>query len=570
MNKPRNSYESDAIQGGASSRQMSFPGKIPPLSPENIESFSFKEIRQVLHDLHVNQIELEMQNMELRTMQANLDAARARYFDLYDLAPVGYCTISDKGMILESNLTAATLLGLDRSALLNQPLSRYVLSDYQEIYYLYRKQLFETGKPKACELQMVKNDGTTLWAHLESNVVWDINSSTVIRIVMSDITERKQNEEALRNLNIYNRTLIEASLDAIVTIDSDGRISDVNSATEQVTGYPRQVLIGTDFSDYFTEPETAREGYQLVFKEGMVRDYPLEIRCRDGYITPVMYNASVYHDYSGKILGVFASARDVTGLKQAEEQIRRFNAELEQRVIDRTVQLEAANKELEAFCYSVSHDLRAPLRHIDGYVELLVSRCRDGLTDKGLHYLDTIADSARQMGILIDDLLQFSRTGRQELRREILNMNQVLQEALSPLREINSGRTIEWVIADLPPVRGDYAMLRQVWANLLGNAVKYTRPREIAWIEVSALKRSREIIFVIKDNGVGFDMQYVSKLFGVFQRLHSLEEFEGTGIGLATVQRIISRHGGRVWVEAELNQGATFYFTLPRIIGDGY
>jgi signal transduction histidine kinase len=266
-------------------------------------------------------------------------------------------------------------------------------------------------------------------------------------------------------------------------------------------------------------------------------------------------------DEIGELIGGFNHLLKTLG--QREMEIHRLNAELEQRVTDRTAQLESANKELEAFCYSVSHDLRAPLRHIDGYVELLVSRCSDGLTDKGLHYINTIADSARQMGVLIDDLLQFSRTGRQEMRRESLNMNQALQEALSPLKESNLARCIEWVIADLPSVRGDYALLRQVWSNLLGNAAKYTRPREIARIEVSARKGNGEIIFAVKDNGVGFDMQYISNLFGVFQRLHSLEEFEGTGIGLATVQRIISRHGGRIWAEAELNQGATFYFTLP-------
>jgi len=273
-------------------------------------------------------------------------------------------------------------------------------------------------------------------------------------------------------------------------------------------------------------------------------------------------------DEIGELIGGFNHLLKTLG--QREMEIHRLNAELEQRVINRTALLESANKELEAFCYSVSHDLRAPLRHIDGYVELLVSRCRDGLTDKGLHYLDTIAGSARQMGVLIDDLLQFSRTGRQELRREILDMNQPLQDALAPLKESNYGRIIEWDIADLPFVHGDYAMLRQVWVNLLSNAVKYTRPIETARIKVSSQKRDEEIIFAVKDNGVGFDMQYIGKLFGVFQRLHSLDEFEGTGIGLATVQRIINRHGGRIWVEAELNQGATFYFTLPRIIGDGY
>jgi signal transduction histidine kinase len=250
--------------------------------------------------------------------------------------------------------------------------------------------------------------------------------------------------------------------------------------------------------------------------------------------------------------------------KRAEAKIHQLNAELEQRVSKRTVQLEAANKELEAFCYSVSHDLRAPLRHIDGYVDLLVSRCRDGLSEKGLHYVATIADSARQMGKLIDDLLQFSRTGRAEMSPTLLDMHKILEEARVILEESYAGRTIEWNIGKLPSVSGDYPLLRQVWVNLLGNALKYTGTREVARITVSARDDNGEIIFVVSDNGVGFEMQYVDKLFGVFQRLHRTEEFEGTGIGLATVHRIIARHGGRVWAEAEPNQGAKFFFTLPK------
>jgi len=224
--------------------------------------------------------------------------------------------------------------------------------------------------------------------------------------------------------------------------------------------------------------------------------------------------------------------------------------------------LENANKELEAFTYSVSHDLRAPLRHINGYVELLTGRFRNALPEKGIHYLDTIADSARQMAALIDDLLQFSRTGRQEMQRADVDMNLILQEVLEITKHDNVGRSIEWSVATLPPVHGDPAMLRQVWFNILNNAAKFTRKKEKATIDVGYREDSIEYIFFVRDNGVGFDMQYAHKLFGIFQRLHSSEEFEGTGIGLANVRRIIAKHGGRTWAEAALDKGAVFYFTL--------
>jgi two-component system sensor histidine kinase/response regulator len=245
-------------------------------------------------------------------------------------------------------------------------------------------------------------------------------------------------------------------------------------------------------------------------------------------------------------------------------QLNDLRQNLEQKVKQRTAALEASNKELAEFCYSMSHNLRSPLRHIDGYVELLLSSCRAGLNDKDRHYLDSVAGSARQMGVLIDDLLEFCRTGQAEMQPKSIDMNQALQEALAPIQAASAGRAIEWVIGELPSVRGDYSLIRQVWANLLRNAVKYTQSTEAPRIEVGSHDGDHEMIFVVSDNGVGFDMQYADKLFGVFQRLHSQEAFEGTGIGLAIVQRIISRHGGRVWAEAQPNRGATFYFSLPR------
>lgn len=261
--------------------------------------------------------------------------------------------------------------------------------------------------------------------------------------------------------------------------------------------------------------------------------------------------------------GVGGLAFDITERRQAELEIRRLNAELEQRVIARTAQLEASNKELEAFSYSVSHDLRAPLRHISGYVDLLNSRFHETLPDKAKHYLSTITASANQMGKLIDDLLQFSRTGRQEMRQAAMDMNIVVKEVLEKVNPDTHHRNISWTIAELPKVFGDQALLKQVWLNLLDNAVKFTRNTDKAEIEIGCTQEADQWVFFVRDNGVGFDMQYAHKLFGVFQRLHSPANFEGTGIGLANVQRIIHKHAGRVWAEAKPDKGAIFYFTIP-------
>jgi len=249
----------------------------------------------------------------------------------------------------------------------------------------------------------------------------------------------------------------------------------------------------------------------------------------------------------------FLIHHDITNRRRVAAELRR-QGEL----------LQAANKELEAFSYSVSHDLRAPLRHIDGYAALLSKTAGETLNDKAKRYLDTISDSAKQMGQLIDDLLVFSRMGRQEMLHSTVNLNQLVKTVIHDLRLDLQEKSISWTIASLPDVPGDPAMLRQVFMNLISNAVKFTATRPKPRIEIGATRETPgEVTVFVRDNGVGFDMQYVNKLFGVFQRLHRNDEFEGTGIGLANVRRIIHRHGGRTWAEGALDQGATFYLSLP-------
>jgi len=373
-----------------------------------------------------------------------------------------------------------------------------------------------------------------------------------------DITKRKKAEEQLQAASQYTRTLIEASLDPLVTIGPDGKITDVNLATEAVTGVARDRLIGTDFADYFTEPTRAREGYQLVFSEGLVRDYPLAIRHVSGRVTDVLYNATVYLDGTGNVAGVFAAARDITERKKAEEAIEKLNDNLRHR----TVELEASNRELEAFSYSVSHDLRAPLRSIDGFSLALVEDYPDKLDAIGLDYLHRIRAASQRMGHLIDDLLRLSRVTRSQMRIARVDLSGLARSVLDEWRQREPERTVEEAITPGIMADGDPDLLRIMLENLLGNAWKFTGKCAVAQIEFGTTTENGEILYYIRDNGAGFDATYAEKLFMPFQRLHAIEEFPGTGIGLALAQRIIRRHGGQVRAEGAVDRGAAFYFTL--------
>jgi PAS domain S-box-containing protein len=356
-----------------------------------------------------------------------------------------------------------------------------------------------------------------------------------------------------------SRTLMESILDntpAIVFIkDLAGRYLFVNRRFTEVFGRSRGEIIGKTAFDIARkrQAEAANEHFKTVMSTGKAVEIEETVEYSDG-LRPHLAVKFPVRDPSGKIWAMAGISTDITERKLAEEKMSAANE-----------QLRASNQELEAFSYSVSHDLRAPLRHIDGFVGLLRKQTMPKLDEKEVRYLNTIAGSAKQMGALIDDLLIFSRMNRTEMRRATVSMNSLVDEVIKAMHNEIEGRQIRWKIAALPDVEGDFAMLRQVLVNLIGNAVKYTRARNPAEIEMGCDDApADERIFYVRDNGVGFDMQYVHKLFGVFQRLHRADEFEGTGIGLANVRRIVSRHGGRTWADGTLDEGATFYFSLPK------
>jgi PAS domain S-box-containing protein len=389
----------------------------------------------------------------------------------------------------------------------------------------------------------------------------------------SEIVERKQAEEALKvslatsELALKDLADQKFALDqhAIVAVtDVQGTISYVNEKFCAISQYSEQELIGGNHRILNSGHHPAEFFGQMyhTIANGEVWHDEIKNRAKDGSIYWVDTTIVPIMSKEGKPRQYIAIRADITDLKLAQEEVHKLNDELEHRVVERTAQLETANRELEAFSYSVSHDLRAPLRHISGFSKMLVEEFGATLDPRAHHYLERIQTGTQKMGLLVDELLNLARVGRHVLRPQPTRLNSIIAEVIAILQPDSEGRRIEWRIADLTEVECDPVLVKQVFQNLLANALKFTRPRARAVIEVSHKEEDGQPVFMVRDNGVGFSMKYVDKLFGVFQRLHSTDEFEGTGIGLVTVQRIVRKHGGRVWAEGEVDKGAAFYFTL--------
>ena len=365
------------------------------------------------------------------------------------------------------------------------------------------------------------------------------------------------------------RSILNSAMTAVIVMDRNGKITDWNLRAEKMFGWSRKEALNRDLADTIIPAglrERHRSGLQRYLQtgKGEVFNRLLEMPAlhRDGREFPAELSISSLK--TKDVLTFCGFITDITERKQNEERIKLFNQQLEQRVQERTQELESVNKELESFSYSVSHDLRAPLRAIHGYMNIFADEYSSKFDDEAVRLTTIIMNNTQRMGRLIDDLLSFSQLGRKELIRTQTSMTQMVLSICEEQKRLENARSIEFVVHELPDMLVDTVTMRQVWINLISNAVKYTRNTEKAIIEIGSDDRDDEQMYYIKDNGAGFDMLYYDKLFGVFQRLHSQKEFEGTGVGLAIVQRIISRHGGKVWAEGKPNAGATFYFTLTK------
>jgi PAS domain S-box-containing protein len=391
----------------------------------------------------------------------------------------------------------------------------------------------------------------------------DVTGRVLMRALLYGI-ERQRAEAAHAHL----AAIVESSDDAIISATPDGTILSWNVGAERMFGYTAAEAIGQPVA-ILIPPDRQEE--LAVWEKGNERQNTPEhvetVRLhKDGRRIDVSQSLSAIKDGQGRVVGTSRILHDIGERKRTEEEVHRLNQDLERRVQERTAKLQEANRELEAFTYSVSHDLRAPLRHVDGYSKLLEDSVGAALPEEAQQYVGRVREATQRMGQMIEDLLNLSRLGRQELSLQMTSLNSLLEEVHRDLQLDLPSRAIAWNIGSLPSLECDPGLVRQVLTNLLSNAVKFTAPREHAVIEVGATVQDGAPVIFVRDNGVGFDMKRAQKLFGPFQRLHSRREFEGTGVGLATVRRIVDKHGGRVWAEAELDKGATFFFTL----GAGY
>jgi PAS domain S-box-containing protein len=411
-----------------------------------------------------------------------------------------------------------------------------------------------------------------IWPDQSIHVVWgeageltldEEGKPAFLTGIVQDITERKKAEKALQEARQLYENIFRLSPEVIVvTSEVTGRYLAASESHERITGYRPDEVIGHRVDEFliWESDEDNRRMLKLLHEQGAVHNEEIRFHRRSGELYTALLSMARLE--VGGEWCLVSMVTDITERKRAEDEVRRLNTELERRVMERTEQLETANKELESFSYSVSHDLRAPLRAIDGFSRILQEDF-PSLSAEATRLIHSVRSNAQQMGRLIDDLLKFSRLNRQPLNKQKVDMAELVRQALQTLEPEREGRQVEIAFGELPACQGDPGLLLQVWMNLLSNALKFTRKRENTQIEISSQVNERgETVYFVRDNGVGFDMQYAGKLFGVFQRLHRADEFEGTGVGLALVQRILQRHGGRIWAEAQQEVGATFSFTV--------
>ncbi len=556
-----------ASEGGGFEERFWSPLNSPVLDGDGKVAFILHRVEDVTEFVHLKQRRIEegRQTQELRDRAEKMEAetflrakelqeARQRIQAILDSSYNAFVGMDAKGRIIEWNRQAESTFGWTSQEALGRLLADTIIpSRYREAHQKGLSLFVDTGAAKVfnqrLELAAVHRDGREFPVEL---TIWPLREGPVFRFYafVHDISDRKRAEDAASRLG----AIVSVSDDAILSKDLDGIIQTWNRGAERLYGWTAEEAIGRSvmmLSDP-QQPQDIPEILKRIRQGEHVLQHDTVRMTKDGNHVQVSVTVSPILDSSGCITGASVIARDISERKRAEETLAQKSRELE-----------SANRELEAFSYSVSHDLRAPLRNIVGFSGVLLEEHAASMNPEGRRLLGVVAGYGAKMGRLIDDLLAFSRLGRKPMTSQEIDMAQLAQAVGTELCAQVPQRTLNLVVKDLPAVRGDPGLIRQVWVNLLSNALKYTRPRQKAEIEVTGELHAGEARYQVRDNGVGFDMRYADNLFKVFQRLHSEAAFEGTGVGLALTQRIVSRHGGSVWADGKVDQGATFGFSLP-------
>ena len=512
------------------------------------------------------------------TMEDALRDSERRLAGVINSAMDAIITVNRAQEIVLFNPAAEKVFRCPAAEAIGRSVDRFIPERFRQSHHEHVRRFGETGVTSRQmgalgEIAGVRADGEEFPIEASISHV-EVGGEQLFTVILRDVTEKKraeehwrEAEESVRRSEEHLRLVLDTLATFVGVLTPDGTLHRINRASVAVAGLTQEDVLGKKAWDCFWwnyEPKTqalirdacerAAAGESLRFDAvAQVAAGKMDI---DFQIVPMF-------GPDGSVQYLIPSGVDISERKQQERAVLLLNAELEQRVRERTAALEESNRELEGFTYSVSHDLRAPLRHMAGFAQLLEKSAAGKLDEVGLRHLGIVIDSANHMGKLMDQLLAFSRMGRAALRPQSLDLGQLVSEVIQTAVPEMNGRTIEWKIAPLPEVTADPDLLRLVLGNLISNAVKFTRNNPNACIEIGSERRDGETVIWVRDNGAGFDPRFYEKLFGVFQRLHHADQFEGTGIGLANVRRIVSRHGGRTWAEGAINQGATFYFSLP-------
>lgn len=546
--------------------------------------FTHEEFIKIIHDLHVHQIELEMQNDELRSLQLKLDVSQRRYFELYDLAPVGYCTFSgdNLSLIVETNFTFCEMLGINRELVLKTNITKYILAADQDIYYLFSKKIILSQTTLSCDLRMVKSNGVIFWARFEGIFHSNAGGDQQIRIVISDVTKREEEllkvnlkleeeiesrkklEISLRRSESFSKAILNSGLSEISVIDRNSKIVAVNSPwlnfamsnTPPTQDFIVQSGVGANYLEICKssmangslEAGEAFHGISDVL-EGKLSQFKFIYSCPTNTVVRWfrMSVSPLKFEHGGAVI----SHTDITELVEKTELLRLANIDL----VD-------SNEKLESFNYSVSHDLRSPLNSMKSFSSVIAKDKNSVLSTKSQDALSRITKATERMALVIEGLINLSQTKHENIVFQSVDLSMVCKCIAEDLQIQNPDHKIFFMIEDGLKVNGDLRLLTILLTNLLNNAVKFSSKETLSKIEFGRIFVKEKEVFYVKDNGVGFDMRHADKLFKPFERLHGWSEFEGTGLGLTIVSRMIKCHQGEIWAESELNNGATFFFTI--------